>query len=127
MAQTTANLVGSVLMETPEAIITSEEAAGTDSEDRQQHSEPIKSKQGWKAKAKKLHRMVEQIDNEPIGIVVFKWCLIIVGTVMLGVVLFLTGEVIYDWSVKPATIAADGNVTDTASTQSSTTSTTITS
>ena len=45
-----------------------------------------------------MHRIVEQIDHEPIGIVVFKWCLILVGSVMLGVVLFLTGEVIYLWS-----------------------------
>ena len=52
----------------------------------------------WRTKAKKMHRIVEQIDHEPIGIVVFKWCLILVGSVMLGVVLFLTGEVIYLWS-----------------------------
>ena len=29
---------------------------------------------------------------------VFKWLLILIGSMMLGVVLFLTGEVIYDWS-----------------------------
>lgn len=52
----------------------------------------------WRTKVKKMHRIVEQIDHEPLGIVVFKWCLILIGSVMLGVVLFLTGEVIYLWS-----------------------------
>ena len=42
--------------------------------------------------------MVEQIEHEPIGIVIFKWILIIVGIIMLGVVLFFMGEVIYMWS-----------------------------
>ena len=38
----------------------------------------------WRSKAKKMHRIVEQIDHEPLGIVVFKWCLILIGSVMLG-------------------------------------------
>ena len=42
--------------------------------------------------------MVEQFEEEPIGIVIFKWALIVVGIVMLGVVLFFMGEVIYQWS-----------------------------
>lgn len=60
--------------------------------------QPTHGKKGWKNKAKRIHRIVEQMDDEPVCIVIFKWCLILVGSVMLGVVLFLTGEVIYSWS-----------------------------
>ena len=122
MAQTTANLVGSILtnMEIPEAItISSHEndgdltAVGGQMEDQMlppaggstavsggqtvvnNSNMPNKN---WRSKAKNIHRIVEQIDQEPMGIVIFKWCLILIGSVMLGVVLFLTGEVIYAWS-----------------------------
>ncbi len=142
MAQTTANLVGSVLSRsnmdhnTPEAIVTHEDQEtahvmiqDSDPEANQNlgnlssahvasggtlHSAGLTfyqscsindkwthavvfvgSKIDWKSKAKRIHRIVEQIEQEPLGIVVFKWCLIMIGSVMLGVVLFLTGEVIY--------------------------------
>jgi len=130
MAQTTANLVGSVCqpnrnMDTPEAVIapacevvardveapTAHRASIPDrelEESTQYHvgtgrppsisSDLPMTNKDWRSKAKKMHRIVEQIDHEPLGIVVFKWCLILIGSVMLGVVLFLTGEVIYLWS-----------------------------
>ena len=49
-------------------------------------------------KASTFPRLVEQFEEEPIAIVIFKWILIGVGIVMLGVVLFFMGEVIYQWS-----------------------------
>lgn len=112
MAQTTANLVGSVLsrpnLDTPEAIMTHEEEIGDRNleESYEEQGQNLtqtaqgtqNSKKGWKNKATRIHRVVEQIDDEPVGIVVFKWLLILIGSMMLGVVLFLTGEVIYDWS-----------------------------
>ena len=42
--------------------------------------------------------MVEQVENEPTFVVIFKWTLIVIGLAMLGAVLFFMGEVIYDWS-----------------------------
>ena len=42
------------------------------------------SKKSWTVKAKRMHRVVEQVDEEPIGIVIFKWCLIFIGSAMLG-------------------------------------------
>ena len=42
------------------------------------------SKKSWRSKAKRMHRVVEQVDQEPIGIVIFKWCLIFIGSAMLG-------------------------------------------
>ena len=120
MAQTTVNLVGSVLstksnMDPPEAIITTAAShdesadatavnAGQADEDQssippaQINNNTLPDKNDWRSKAKNLHRIVEQIDQEPMGIVIFKWCLILFGSVMLGIVLFLTGEVIYAWS-----------------------------
>ena len=58
--------------------------------------------------------MVEQIEHVPIGIVIFKWILIIVGSVMLGAVLFFMGEVIYAWSSGQLKLERDwviGNLT----------------
>ena len=47
---------------------------------------------------KNLHRIVEQDDREPICVILFKWGLIIAGALMLGVVLFFMGEVIWAWT-----------------------------
>lgn len=44
-----------------------------------------------------LCRVVEQAEHEPISILIFKWCLIVVALGMLGFVLFLMGEVLYAW------------------------------
>jgi len=117
MAQTTANVVGSVCqtsnrnMDTSEGVIAAcEEGDGSahrasapdrDVEDigrPPSTSSDLMTNKAWRTTAKKMHRMVEQIDQEPLGIVIFKWCLILIGSIMLGVVLFLTGEVIYLWS-----------------------------
>jgi hypothetical protein len=46
---------------------------------------------------KKLHRIVEQMDDEPCCIILFKWLLIIVGIGMLCVVIEIMGEVLYAW------------------------------
>ena len=48
---------------------------------------------GWK----KFHRIVEQMDDEPCCIILFKWLLIIVGIGMLCVVIEIMGEVLYSW------------------------------
>ncbi len=48
--------------------------------------------------ASNFHRVVEQVDKEPMAIIVFKWLLILVGVGMLCVVFFFMGEVIYLWS-----------------------------
>lgn len=46
-----------------------------------------------------LPRMVvEQHEKEPVCILIFKWLLIIAGATMLGIVLFIMGEVIYAWT-----------------------------
>ena len=55
-------------------------------------------KESWTAKASNLHRVVEQIDDEPLAIIVFKWALIAIGLVMLGIVIVFMGEVVYLWS-----------------------------
>ena len=47
---------------------------------------------------RQLHRAVEQMDNEPICIIAFKWILIVVGAIMLGAVIVIMSEVIYSWS-----------------------------
>ncbi len=52
----------------------------------------------WQSRASSLHRSGEQVNDEPMSIVVFKWALIFVGIVMLVVVLVFMGEVIYAWS-----------------------------
>jgi hypothetical protein len=57
-----------------------------------------KKKPNWRKSAKTFHRIVEQIDDEPISIVIFKWFLILIGIVMLGIVIFFMGEVIYAWT-----------------------------
>jgi hypothetical protein len=46
---------------------------------------------------KKLHRIVEQMDDEPCCIILFKWLLIIVGLGMLIAVIEIMGEVMYEW------------------------------
>ena len=46
---------------------------------------------------KKLHRIVEQMDDEPCCIILFKWLLIIVGLGMLIAVIEIMGEVLYAW------------------------------
>ena len=46
---------------------------------------------------KKLHRIVEQMDDEPCCIILFKWLLIIVGLGMLIAVIEIMGEVMYAW------------------------------
>ena len=46
---------------------------------------------------KRLHRIVEQMDDEPCCIILFKWLLIIVGLGMLCVVIEIMGEVLYSW------------------------------
>jgi len=108
MAQTTANLVGSVLSSsrTGDLDIQVEDNPSQNPDhdldhDLDLHELPSSrrdSRKSWTVKAKRMHRVVEQVDEEPIGIVIFKWCLIFIGSAMLGVVLFLTGEVIYAWS-----------------------------
>lgn len=122
MAQTTANLVGSVCqpsnrnMDTTtatEAVISACEegdasahrasAPDRDVEDIRRPpstSSDLMTNKAWRTTAKKMHRMVEQIDQEPLGIVIFKWCLILIGSIMLGVVLFVMGEVIYNYFSK---------------------------
>ena len=47
-------------------------------------SSDLMTNKAWRTTAKKMHRMVEQIDQEPLGIVIFKWCLILIGSIMLG-------------------------------------------
>ena len=46
---------------------------------------------------KRLHRIVEQMDDEPCCIILFKWLLIIVGIGMLVAVIEIMGEVLYAW------------------------------
>ncbi len=43
---------------------------------------------------------VEQEEHEPISVVVFKWALILAGSVMLGAVIYIMGEVIVEWISK---------------------------
>ena len=47
---------------------------------------------------RQMHRAVEQMDDEPICIIAFKWILIVVGATMLGTVIVIMSEVIYSWS-----------------------------
>lgn len=62
--------------------------------DRNQNSEKTATNGGqWK----KLHRIVEQMDDEPCCIILFKWLLIIVGLGMLIAVIEIMGEVLYAW------------------------------
>ena len=56
-----------------------------------------KSGGGKKRTWKDMHRVIEQMENEPVCIIVFKWLLIVVGAVMLGVVVVIMSDVIYDW------------------------------
>ena len=46
---------------------------------------------------KRLHRIVEQMDDEPCCIIIFKWLLIVVGLGMLVAVIEIMGEVMYAW------------------------------
>ena len=46
---------------------------------------------------KRFHRIVEQMDDEPCCIIVFKWLLIVVGLGMLIYVIEIMGEVMYMW------------------------------
>ncbi len=48
---------------------------------------------------KGLTRAVEQDEQEPLSVVIFKWALIFAGSVMLGAVVYIMGEVIWDWIV----------------------------
>jgi len=124
MAQTTANLVATCLsnsnnMETenintndieapaedvhdnsgPESSVSNRKLAATGrSRKPSLVQERWKEEQNWMKKASTFPRLVEQFEEEPIAIVIFKWILIGVGIVMLGVVLFFMGEVIYQWS-----------------------------
>jgi len=107
MAQTTANLVGSVLSSSRTGDLDIQVENQDNPSQNPDHdldldelpsSSRRDSKKSWTVKAKRMHRVVEQVDEEPIGIVIFKWFLIFIGSAMLGVVLFLTGEVIYAWS-----------------------------
>ena len=94
MAQTTANLVGSVLSSsrTGDLDIQVEDNPSQNPDhdldhDLDLHELPSSrrdSRKSWTVKAKRMHRVVEQVDEEPIGIVIFKWCLIFIGSAMLG-------------------------------------------
>ncbi len=51
-----------------------------------------------RSSARSLHRLVEQDEREPLCVIIFKWTLIVVGAAMLGVVIFIMGDVIYSWA-----------------------------
>ena len=84
MAQTTANLVGSVLSRTGEDIQVEDPEDPNGVQDQEDLEPRRDSQKSWKIKARRMHRVVEQVDQEPIGIVIFKWCLIFIGSAMLG-------------------------------------------
>lgn len=50
-----------------------------------------------KSTLRNLHRVVEQSEEEPLCVIIFKWTLIVVGALMLGLVMFIMGEVIHAW------------------------------
>ena len=89
MAQTTANLVGSVLSRNDDIQVDDPEDPSQNPDLNHDimidHELPLDSSpKSWTVKAKRMHRVVEQVDQEPIGIVMFKWCLIFIGSAMLG-------------------------------------------
>jgi len=101
MAQTTANLVGSSYISKSVAMPSESSPADEENPEIQVPTgarSPTKAREGWKRRASSFHRVVEQIENEPTFVVIFKWTLIVIGLAMLGAVLFFMGEVIYDWS-----------------------------
>ncbi len=54
---------------------------------------------GRRPTLKGLTRAVEQDEHEPLSVVIFKWALILAGSVMLGAVVYIMGEVIWEWIV----------------------------
>ena len=72
----------------------SEKTSSNSSNRRERNHSSEKTSSGqWK----RLHRIVEQMDDEPCCIILFKWLLIIVGIGMLCVVIEIMGEVLYAW------------------------------
>jgi len=67
----------------------------------------MRRKSSSSARLKTLHRVVEQDEREPICVIFFKWALIVVGTVMLGAVIFIMGDVIVRWAAKAMEDAAN--------------------